>query len=406
MTISRFLTTATVWTFIAALASGAGAQVRVPRDPDIVEYLELVASYRAGRDEAAVAALRGWDKARLERTVRALPGSLAPVLRVCPELPEHVAFATIDAAVLLHTDAAIVALNRERPVEGGIHLDQAQKLLNWTLRFTAEIESVSGGGRRVASPADERALCGAPRPITERDWLLAVSLLTLRAWTLPAAEHFVTRLADIAPDDTNAQFATGAVHEALALNLTQYNLPPPLWRLTGSHYNLAQEGYARGQRDVQKYREQSARAYARALSLEPARQDIRLRLGRVLYQRGRGAEAQRELEQVAASATATDDRYLAALFLGRIAEDADRLDEAVRWYERAIALNASSHVARKALAHALDHKGLVVRAREALRLALTVPEGPTADPWTAYPHGPWQIGYDLLSSLRTQVQRR
>lgn len=391
----------------AVLAVLAGAvettpQGRVPPRPDVVEYLSMADTYRSGHPALAVMRLRSWEDRRIEAVVRELPAAVAARVRVCPELPDDIAAATLDAAVLLHTDAALDAFPQNRLDEGLLHLDQAQKILEWLRTRPNE----GAGGEPVVPGEGAPESCDAPRPIGRRDWLLAASLLSVRAWVLPAAEQFAQRATRLAPDDADVLYAAGAVREAFALNDLQFNQPPPAWRLHGSAWNRAVDRYQQALRDARSSREEAARWFRRALAAAPDRQDIRLRLGRVLSQVGKHGEAQAELEQVASLARSREERYLGALFLGRVHEAEDRVDDAIAWYERAAAINPAGHVAGTALAHALERKGLLGRAQEVLTLAVTGTSPDTADPWTAYPYGPWQIGQALLDRLRAEVTRR
>jgi tetratricopeptide (TPR) repeat protein len=378
----------------------ASGQIPPLYAPDVAEYLSLVSAYRRDSSGGAVASVRTWDGPRLERTVRELPNQLGGRIRVCDDVPGAVTFTTLDAAVLLHTDAALAALREADADEGSLHLDQAQKLLEWTF------------GRRTRLPNAEQeteaARCAAPPPIAIRDWYLVAARLTLAEWALFVSERLADRLVQAAPGDPDALFAAGNVQEGLATNDAQYHLPPPAWRFSSNEsWVRAQTWYQQSLRDRKRYREAASQFYARALKSAPDRDDIRLRHGWVLLQLDRREEAQRALEAVVRSTGARATRYLAWLFLGRVHEMSNRLSDAAECYRRAADAEPDAHVARLALSHALGRQDLLDDSRRAALRAL-VPPGLSAerDPWTEYPHGDWRAAEALLDRLRDRVRER
>lgn len=391
---------------LAATARAAGPVVAAVGQtpplfaPDAAEYLVIVSTYRSGPAGNAVAAIRAWDENRLARTVKELPAQLGGRLHVCQDQPDAVTFTALDAAVLLHTDAALAALGDADADEGSRHLDQAQKLLEWTF------------GRRMQLPKAaqdaEAARCAAPPPIAIRDWYLVATRLTLAEWALFVSERFAESLVQAAPDDPEALFAAGNVQEGLATNDAQYHLPPPAWRFSSNEsWMRAQARYQQSLRNRKQDREAASQIYALALRSAPDRDDIRLRLGWVFLQLDRRKEAQRELEAVVGSAGARSTRYLASLFLGRVHEKSNRLGDAAECYRRAAEAEPDAHVARLALSHALGRQDLLDESRrEALRAL--APPGLSAehDPWTEYPLGDWRAGAALLDRLRDRVRER
>jgi tetratricopeptide (TPR) repeat protein len=307
-----------------------------------------------------------------------------------------VTFTALDAAVMLHTHAAAAALEEADSDEASLHLDQAQKILEWTSARRA-------AGGRLAGPAQEP--CDTRPQISRREWYLAATRLTLAEWVLSGAEEFAARLVRAAPEDPDALFAAGNVQEALATNEAQYYLPPPTGRYSGlSAWKRAQNRYLESLRNRKRYREAARQLYARALKLAPGRQDVRLRFGWVSVLLEREGDARPALESVVANPDSRANQYLAALFLGRLHERAGRFGDAVSTYRLASLLLPDAHVARIALSHALWRQGSIDESlAEALR-ALE-PPGPSAesDPWTAYPHGDWTGGVRLLDRLRLRV---
>jgi len=368
--------------------------------PDVAAYLAVVSAYRKDPPAGAVAAIRAWDRSRIERTIDDLPAQLGGRIPVCEELPGAVTFTTLDAAVMLHTDAAAAALEEADADEAALQLDQAQKILEWTF------------GRRSRLPKAaqdaEAARCGPPPPITLREWYLGATRLTLAEWALFMSETLAGRLVQAAPDDQDALFAAGNVQEGLATNDAQYHLPPPAWRFSSNEsWVRAQNWYQQSLRDRRRYREAASQLYARALKSAPERDDIRLRLGWVSLQLDRRGEARRELEAVVRDARTRPTRYLALLFLGRVHEKSDKLADAAECYRRAADAEPEAHVARLALSHALGRQNQLDESRQEALRALAPPDLSAGhDPWTEYPHGDWRAGEALLDSLRGRVRER
>jgi tetratricopeptide (TPR) repeat protein len=92
----------------------------------------------------------------------------------------------------------------------------------------------------------------------------------------------------------------------------------------------------------------------------------RLRLGRVSWRLGDNDGARAALEAAIARSTDASDLYLGRLFLGRVHEDAGRLDAALREYARAVAHDPQGQAAAVALAHAQVLAGDAAGARRTL----------------------------------------
>jgi len=127
-----------------------------------------------------------------------------------------------------------------------------------------------------------------------------------------------------------------------------------------------------------------------ALALDPGLQEPRLRLGKLLLDERRTIEAEPLLAEVDERGADDRQRYLARLFLGRVAERRERPEEATRLYRRALEAWPDSQAARLALAHALERLSgpavppVLVRATlAASRRLVRAP-----DPWWHYPFGP------------------
>lgn len=153
-------------------------------------------------------------------------------------------------------------------------------------------------------------------------------------------------------------------------------------------------------------------SYRRALKIDPHFAEARTRLGRVLFLLDHRDEARNELEQAYADARTIGDpssEYLAAMFLARLHEDSDEVDEATLAYRRAVAAGPQFPSARVALARLL---ATTARADEASSTTAGFfrelpPSGESAiDPWTVYPRGRafWHR-HQIMRALREVVRR-
>jgi hypothetical protein len=141
----------------------------------------------------------------------------------------------------------------------------------------------------------------------------------------------------------------------------------------------------------------------RSLELDPASPEARVRLGRVLYLRGRDhdKEAYPMLMKAASDASTPAARYYAALFAGRVAERMGDDDSARQQYERAGAVFPGVQSPMIALAQMNLRSGHPDAARESLRLfAVTGDTQPPLDPWWTYDVSLVQDAPDLIEQMR------
>ena len=104
-----------------------------------------------------------------------------------------------------------------------------------------------------------------------------------------------------------------------------------------------------------------------ALTLIPEDADVRLRFGHTLGELGRHDLAAAELRRALDGARGRQQRYLAALFLGREEQALGRLDEALRRFENAVALYPDAQSPWIALGHLARQRGDRAGALRALQ---------------------------------------
>jgi Tetratricopeptide repeat len=141
-----------------------------------------------------------------------------------------------------------------------------------------------------------------------------------------------------------------------------------------------------------------AEGYLRAsLALAPEGMETRLRLGRVLSQRGQFDEARGLLGAVS---DVEDQRisYLASLFLGGLEDSAGNTAAAAQFYERAGSKGPATQASRLAASELKHRAG--ERQEAAARLPSAIGPANSFDPWWSYLFGEyWRVG-SYLDALR------
>jgi tetratricopeptide (TPR) repeat protein len=152
--------------------------------------------------------------------------------------------------------------------------------------------------------------------------------------------------------------------------------------------------------------ERAETLYRRVLAVEPALAEAQLRLGRVLHAQDRLSEAHESLHAVTETTRDPELQYLAHLFLGRIHEEAGRLDAAAAEYRAAVAASPRSQTGYLALSQSLDAMGDRRSALETLELALSRGDTDEAapDPWCIYPFGQVQETQALFERMLQEAE--
>jgi tetratricopeptide (TPR) repeat protein len=170
--------------------------------------------------------------------------------------------------------------------------------------------------------------------------------------------------------------------------------------------SLAEEFALRGRdADAQQAREAAERALRDTLALDPGLQEARLRLGKLLLDVGRAVEAESLLAEVDERADDDRQRYLARLFLGRVAERLERPEEALRLYGRALEAWPDSQAARLALARALERSSGPAAPLVLVGATLGASRRPdrAEDPWWLYLSGPLELTRATLERVWTRT---
>jgi tetratricopeptide (TPR) repeat protein len=343
-----------LWLLVAAQAPAFRPQ------HDLAGYLALAARYRSGDRLGAIREIGSWPSAEIDAAVEQLRGEEERLIED-EHSPEGIPFRTVEAAVLLHAEAGLSALQIPLPADGSFNLSLARRMLDWSHR----------AARRQQPPIEPR--------IDRREFHLAVGGMVLGLGVPQMASSLADEARRIAPLDPDVLLLDACVSEALALE----------------HRVRHDDGRAR-----QLFDEAEARLRD-TLAVDPGRVEARLRLGHVLLEQGRSLEAEPPLERALEEASENRQRYLALLFLGRVSERQDRPGPALDFYVRAVGAWPQSQAARLALALALEAGAGPAAARVQVLacLAASGRNDRPPDPWWRYPNGQPDLAQAMLERV-------
>ena len=260
-----------------------------------------------------------------------------------------------------------VADGRESGVNQTIdHLEMARRLLD------------------IVTPDPRRDLETYPEhdPMV-RSWYRATLAALLDQRRLDV-RHKTAALEYFSADD-EMLFLAGALHETLA---------SPHFQRGVETRNISRQVF------VESERSELSRAedlFRRALKLNPGHAEARTRLGQVLAQRGRTAEALVELRAASDASREPLVSYYVALLLGREETDADVARSA---FQRAAALYPRAQSPRIGLSEVEMRSGNRQAAAQALETVWASDQSSRDDdPWSSYSTAAGRAGRAMLDSL-------
>lgn len=372
---------------VSGLAAGRPAllcaQPTAPPASSLTSYLQLVDYYRREQPATAAYMVRTWRPSDVSAATGQLETRFA---RGASPGSGAIEAVVVEAAVLMHTDAAAGAYGAGDATTGDFHLSIAQPLVR-LLDGTSGRRSLNPPGRRVQT----------------KDWLLVAGSIKLERSALDEAETLYRRALALAPNDPQALLAMGAYYE-----VRQWHAG--IRQATGGRQPRSVPGDgtpplmldgAPAARDLND----AARHLAQAVAIDDDLHEARLRLARVEMLRRRRADADRLLAQVTARSREPTLRYLAALLSARLRDAEGAHDAALALYAQATALFPGAQTARVGLAHALERRGAVDEARTALgSLPPLSPDQVPQDPWWVYQRAYLPHAAALLDTLRNAVR--
>ena len=318
-------------------------------------YRTLIDRYRAGDFQWTVEELASVPIDTVGYLSDQLPRFTDELKELFPEW--SVSEADLQAAVLLHTQVAILNSNeRERTMQEA----------HWT------------AARSICSHIGDKSF--------RRLWLLALGYFYQnKLEEEPATAVLETALREF-PKDPEILLALGTVHESLGDFLGRRSLKRPVGSLTSMSFEEQQhfKWWRRFESDIRQHMKRAQDFYKKALEEDPELVEAHLRLGRVLHYHGKDDDALRRFEWIQKNAPESPHLGMAHLFAGRVHEQEDRIDEALEHYRAAVRAKSDWQLFYVALSHALRRSGDDAESRKVLEQGLRLdidPRNPQGGLW-------------------------
>ncbi|HET9315663.1 MAG TPA: hypothetical protein VFQ51_08740, partial [Vicinamibacteria bacterium] len=302
------------------------------------EWVELVRGYAGGERAQAVARLGAWSLRDLGRQIAAVEQAARAAER-CPHCPNPLDDVPLRAAVMLHWDRD--RTEQPSPLPGEVEQPR---------RCPGPVAGLAGRLARVVAGNAEAS------DFARRFFRLVVLQCQWDA-CFADAQLWASNAVEIFPRDADLLLARGSVREEVATIGSPCATPAALAVVSGAD---KADAIAR-----QQVLEKARRDFTDALAVDGGLGLARVRLGRVLWRLGEPEPARQQLEKALATASLVDHVYLAHLFLGRVYQDAGRLEDATREYALAADLHPTALSAATALSHARLLAGDAEGARQA-----------------------------------------
>ena len=260
-----------------------------------------------------------------------------------------------------------------------------------------------------------------PAPATApfvADWYHATSVYLLQHRSWGEAHGQLDRAGALLPDDARILFDRACLSEIMGLPESQQLLSNEDlaalrmrsvagWRLPTNAPRASDTARRSGIVPAEVANEEAEQLFRRALKVDPTLLEARVRLARLLEERGQYKEAARELDTALNDAAIAGDRPLAFdahLFAARAARELDQFDAADRH------VRAARQLFPHAQSAAIEASALaLLRGRpdalDVLHQMDDVAPDPSrrSDPWWFYDEGPGRHADTLLSQLWTRA---
>jgi tetratricopeptide (TPR) repeat protein len=323
------------------ICSAVMSLTAAPQQPiEPAEYAALVQTYHSGDAQAAAEKLGHFDGRRTEAAFR--------VFIANP--PAHL----VTAAAALHTEAALRSTSRA--------------VMDQHLALAASIVEAGEAGKiRRHGEALKLSLVQTVTPQFRRAWHILVITAMQSAGRIEAADSYLESARALFPHDADVLLLS-AITDEMRVS-PRLATPKPAGRLAALEHAEA--------------------SLRESIVLAPDRLETRLRLGRVLQQRGLAAAARDVLTPLGAADDARVS-YLASLFLGGIEDEAGNLESAAQWYRHATERVPSAQSARIGASELQHRAGQRDQAAADIRSAIAATK--VGDPWWTYQFGEyWRI---------------
>jgi hypothetical protein len=259
-----------LWLLVAVQAPG------VTPEYDLTSYLAVAAGYGSADHAAALKEIREWPPGVVRAAVADLRRR-SRQFRAVPTSPGDIAFGTVEAAVLMHAEAGLLALESQNLAEAANHLGASVALYQWSRDAATEAQNWAETRQPPLGPTPGLEI--RPR-IDSRDFSVALAAAALAAGSPTTAQPFAEKARRIAPLDPEVQLLYGCVAEGLAEE-----------QLLRHRESAAAD-----------WRDQATVALLDALALDGGLLEVRLRLGRLLVVQGHEIEAEPIIDDAHSSA--------------------------------------------------------------------------------------------------------
>jgi VWFA-related protein len=356
---------------VASASADAAAQEALARG-GLGDFRLAVDRYRKGDVVGSVKARTDLPMARVTAEVDRLERVLATASRASSSKEPRWAEAEVQAAALLHLDAAFAEARRGDATTAARELETGERL-----------------AMLIEDPAR--------RSRFHREWALGAAAFYRSRFDAVTARSILERACAAAGDDMELLLERAVITETLGGRAFSGSGTP---RLSAAEAGNATAG------ELAK----AEALYRLVLASAPGQVEARLRLGRTLFLEGRHPEAISELDRVLAGHPAASEAQLAHLFAGAALEASGDTAGAHVRFEKALGLAPQSRVATMAWARLLARTSKEGEARIHLArlMARTDEPAPGDEPWWRYRLGGFgeDAGFEeRMTRLRDEVRR-
>jgi tetratricopeptide (TPR) repeat protein len=267
-------------------------------------YLDIVAQYHAGEFEHAVQALVSHPDAHAPAFVmreleKAHPEAGAPHATLLPMAKRMASLPlspVLPAAAVLHLETGHYLLERKDEERGVGHLMAARSIVDG--EWWATVPQMLPGRIAYYDRVRHDIYRGIIFVLQQQD-----QFGTLLPHLERAREQF--------PKDAEIRLALGTLDELRATAIMLRQIEPPKKQNPAPSWRRQQH---------REYLDKAADHFRDALTIDHTLAEARVRLGRVLQERGKLPDARRELEAAVAASPPAVVHYAGSLFLGEILE--------------------------------------------------------------------------------------
>jgi hypothetical protein len=343
-------------------------------------YAAVLDTYADDPSEA-IRAFTTWTRADVQRGIRQLPHtSVGSILRTGGDRGQRL----FKRMALLHTETALAHYSRNDRDSMNAHLEWSRRVVRHELPW----------------PTLDHLRVPAIGPAFKTEWALTIAGFFHTRLAFAEARRFLDEELRVDSENGRLLLARGMTEEIAASERARPLTAPTLrpGRPSGS---LAPRPADQMTRTRRAALDTAAAFYRRAIAADPSLHEARLRLGRVLFDRGDVVDAQLELERTQAQELGDDHHYLVSLFLAAVCQRNGRMDEAAQHFRLAAAFFPSAQAPYLGLSQ-LQALSDPTAAGDILRQMFgrgAVPTTPVIpDPWWLYDAG-------FGASLPARVER-